>query len=77
VKRPLPQPAAVAFAIEADGFVARVKASLLTVMFPKQRCGRTLARKDGKSIKGLISALTFADSFWPFKSRIHQLVILS
>ena len=33
VKRPLPQPAAVAFAIDAEGFVVRVKASLLTVMF--------------------------------------------
>jgi hypothetical protein len=33
VEKPLPHPAAFAFAIDAEGFVTRVKASLLTVSF--------------------------------------------
>jgi hypothetical protein len=58
----LPQPAAFTSASEAEGFVARIDASLLTVLIPNRCMVRTLARKDGNSMKGLISALSFADS---------------
>ena len=67
VNRPLPQPAAVAFASEAEGFVALIDASLLTVMIPNRCVCPDGGPKRRQFHEGIDSALTFADSIQPFK----------
>ncbi|AUW46573.1 hypothetical protein CUJ84_pRLN2000026 (plasmid) [Rhizobium leguminosarum] len=66
VKRPRPQPAAVASAIEAEGFVARINASLLTVFFPID-VWSDAGPKRRQIHEGIDSTFTFADSIWGFK----------